>query len=186
MKWNLDPAHSSIEFSVRHMGFATVRGRFKDFEVDVESDDGTRLSHVEAVIDAGSIDTAETTRDGHLRSADFLDVERFPELRFVSTSVEAVGRGRFRVTGDLSMRGALRPVSFEVEVMEPINDPFGKLRVAAEGSGRLNRKDWGLTWNQVLEAGALLVSEDVRFTLNVQAVAAEMGIDAAQELPRAA
>ncbi len=173
MKWNLDPAHSSIEFSVRHMGFATVRGRFKDFTLDVESTDGNRPSRVEAVIDAGSIDTGVADRDGHLRSADFFDVERFPEIRFVSTSVEAAGRGRYRITGNLSMHGASHPVSFDVDVQEPINDLFGNVRAAAEGSGKLNRKDWGLTWNQVLEAGAMLVGEDVRFTLDVQAIAAD-------------
>jgi len=173
MRWNLDPAHSSIEFSVRHMGFATVRGRFTGFTVDVESDDETRLSRVEAVIDPASIDTGVADRDAHLRSADFFDAERFPEIRFAGTTVEEVGRGRYRVSGDLSMHGSQQQASFEVDVRDPINDPFGNVRVAAEGSGKLNRKDWGLTWNQVLEAGAMLVGEDVRFTLDVQAIAAE-------------
>ena len=173
MKWNLDPAHSSIEFSVRHMGFATVRGRFKTFAMDVESDDQSRLSRVEATIEARSVDTGEPQRDQHLRSADFLDAERFPELRFAGTRIEALDRNRYRVTGDLTVRGEARPVTFDVEVQDPINDPFGNVRVAAEARGKLNRKDWGLTWNQVLEAGALLVGEEVKFTLDVQAVAAE-------------
>ena len=173
MKWNLDPAHSSIEFSVRHMGFATVRGRFKTFAMDVESDDQDRLSRVEATIEAQSVDTGEPQRDQHLRSADFLDAERFPELRFAGTRIEALDRNRYRVTGDLTVRGEARPVTFDVEVQDPINDPFGNVRVAAEARGKLNRKDWGLTWNQVLEAGALLVGEEVKFTLDVQAVAAE-------------
>lgn len=173
MKWNLDPAHSSIEFSVRHMGFATVRGRFKTFAMDVESDDQDRLSRVEATIEARSVDTGEPQRDQHLRSADFLDAERFPELRFAGTRIEALDRNRYRVTGDLTVRGEARPVTFDVEVQDPINDPFGNVRVAAEARGKLNRKDWGLTWNQVLEAGALLVGEEVKFTLDVQAVAAE-------------
>ena len=173
MKWNLDPAHSSIEFSVRHMGFATVRGRFLAFALDVESDEANRPTRVEAVIDATSIDTGQADRDGHLRSVDFFDVERFPEIRFASTAVEPAGRGRYRIAGNLEMHGASQPVSFDVDVQEPINDPFGNVRVAAEGSGKLNRKDWGLTWNQVLEAGAMLVGEDVRFTLDVQAIAAD-------------
>ncbi len=173
MKWNLDPAHSSVDISVRHMGFATVRGRFKQFTVQIESDDQNRLSRVEATIDANSIDTAEPQRDQHLRSPDFLDVERFPEIRFSGARIEETGRNRYRVTGDLTIRGVAKPVTFDVEVQEPINDPFGNVRVAAEASGRLNRKDWGLTWNQVLEAGALLVGEEVRFTIDIQAVAAE-------------
>ena len=173
MKWNLDPAHSSIEFSVRHMGFATVRGRFKQFAMTVESDEQNRLSLVEATIDAASIDTGEGDRDAHLRSADFLEVERFPELRFSGTRIEENGRNRYRVTGDLTIRGTSKPVTFDVEVQDPINDPFGNVRAAAEARGKLNRKDWGLTWNQVLEAGSMLVGEDVRFTLDLQAVAAE-------------
>lgn len=173
MKWNLDPAHSSIEFSIRHMGFATVRGRFKAFTMDVESDDQNQLSRVEATIEGGSIDTGEAQRDQHLQSADFLDVERFPELRFSGTRIERTSHNRYRVTGDLTIRGEARPVTFDVDVQDPINDPFGNVRVAAEASGKLNRKEWGLNWNQVLEAGALLVGEEVKFTLDVQAVAAE-------------
>lgn len=173
MKWNLDPAHSSIEFSARHMGFASVRGRFKNFSVDVETDDHNRLKRVDATIDAASIDTGEAQRDQHLRSADFLDAERFPEIRFTGSRIEELAGNRYRVTGDLFVRGTAKPVVFEVEARDPINDPFGNVRVAGEASGKLNRKDWGLTWNQVLEAGALLVGEEITFTADVQATAAE-------------
>jgi len=173
MRWNLDPAHSSVEFSVRHMGFATVRGRFKGFSVDVESDDDNRLSRLSARIEAASIDTGEPQRDQHLRSDDFLAAERFPELRFEGSRIEVTGEDRYRVSGDLTIRGTAKPVSFDVEVQKPINDPFGNVRVAAEATGRLNRKDWGLNWNQVLEAGALLVGEEVRFTIDLQAIAAQ-------------
>lgn len=173
MKWNLDPAHSNIEFSVRHMGFATVRGRFGSFAVEVESDEQSRLSLVSATIDAASIDTGESQRDGHLRSADFLEAERFPELRFVGSSIEPLARNRYRVQGDLTIRNTTKPVAFEVEVQDPIHDPFGNVRVAAEAHGKLNRKEWGLNWNQVLEAGSLLVGEEIKFTLDVQAVAAD-------------
>ena len=179
MKWNLDPAHSSIEFSVRHMGFATVRGRFKRFTVEIESDGQNHLSRVGAVIDATSIDTGEAQRDQHLRSVDFFDAERFPELRFTGTRIEPVAGNRYRISGDLSVRGTAKPVTFDVEVQEPINDPFGNVRVAAEASGKLNRKDWGLGWNQVLEAGALLVGEEVRFSFDLQAVEAEREVAAA-------
>lgn len=173
MRWTLDPAHSSIDFAVRHMGFATVRGRFDAFEADIESDDEGRLRHLEARIRADSIDSGESERDAHLRSPDFLDVERFPELRFAATAIEPNGAWRYRVTGDLTIRGESRPVTFELVVQPPIHDPFGNVRAAAEASGTLNRKDWGLAWNRVLEAGALLVGEEVRFTLDVQAVAAQ-------------
>jgi len=173
MKWNLDPAHSSIDFSVRHMGFASVRGRFRSFAVDVETDEQNLPSRVEATIDAASIDSGEAQRDGHLRSADFLDAGRFPEIRFTGTRIDALDAGRFRVTGDLTVRGATRPASFEVEVREPIRDPFGNVRIAGEGKGKIRRKDWGLTWNQVLEAGALLVGDEIAFTVDIQAIAAE-------------
>ncbi len=173
MKWNLDTTHSSIEFAVRHMGFATVRGRFNSFTADIEADERGRLQRVEAVIDAASIDTNEAKRDAHLKSADFLDVENHPKIRFVSTGVETSGSGVYRISGDLTMRGEVKPVSFEVKAEEPITDPYGNQRVAVEGDGKLNRRDWGLTWNQVMEAGSLLVGEEVRFTLHVQAVVAE-------------
>lgn len=173
MKWNLDPAHSSIEFSVRHMGFATVRGRFKRFTVEIESDGQNRLTRVGSVIDASSVDTGEAQRDQHLRSADFFDAERFPEIRFTGTRIDPVADDRYRITGDLSVRGTVKPVTFDVEVQQPINDPFGNVRVAAEVSGKLNRKDWGLGWNQVLEAGALLVGEEVSFSIDLQAIEAE-------------
>ncbi len=173
MKWNLDTAHSSVDFSVRHMGFASVRGRFERFSVEIESDDRNRLTRLEARIDAASIDTGEEQRDQHLRSDDFLAAESFPELVFRGASFDQLGSNRYRVSGDLTIRGATKPVAFEVEVQEPINDPFGNVRVAAEASGKLNRRDWGLSWNQVLEAGALLVGEEVRFTIDVQAIAAQ-------------
>jgi polyisoprenoid-binding protein YceI len=173
VKWNLDPAHSSIEFSVRHMGFASVRGRFKTFTLDVETDGRNRPSRIDATIDAASIDTGEPQRDEHLRSADFLDAERFPEIRFTSNRIEGLAGSRMRVSGDLAIRGTAKPVTFEVDVRDPINDPFGNVRVAGEANGKLNRKDWGLTWNQVLEAGALLVGEEIAFMVDVQAVAAE-------------
>jgi len=173
MRWNLDPAHSSVDFSVRHMGFATVRGRFKEFSVDVESDGRNKLSRLSARIEAASIDTGEPQRDQHLRSEDFLAAERFPEMRFEGTRIDQAGENRYRVSGDLTIRGTAKPVTFDVDVQEPINDPFGNVRVAAEATGRLNRKDWGLTWNQVLEAGALMVGEEVRFTIDLQALAAQ-------------
>ncbi len=170
MRWNLDPAHSNVDFSVRHMGFATVRGRFDDFKATIESQDDGRLSRLDATIYAASINTGERQRDDHLRSPDFLDVDSYPEIRFHATNIEPAGDGRYRVQGELEIRGTGRPVTFEAQVQSSINDPFGNVRRAAEAGGKVNRKEWGLTWNRTLEAGAMLVGEEVRFNLDIQAV----------------
>ncbi|MBI3976415.1 MAG: YceI family protein [Armatimonadetes bacterium] len=172
MKWTIDPAHTSLQFAVRHMGLSTVRGQFKKITGAIEtSDDGT-LNSIQATIEAASIDTAEPQRDGHLRSPDFLDAEKYPHLTFRSTTIEPLGTGRYLVTGNFTIREHTRPVTFEVEITEPVKDYTGALRAGASASGTVNRKDWDLTWNQVLELGALLVGEEVRFTLDVEAVAA--------------
>lgn len=166
----LDHAHSSVEFSVRHMGLATVRGRFEKFSVEAEAlADGIPTS-VTAVIDAASITTGAEKRDEHLRSADFFDVATYPEIRFESTNIKPSGSGHL-IEGNLTMRGVTRPVSFETDFSGLVTDPWGNPRAAAEASGKINRTDFGLTWNQVLEAGALLVGEEVRFNIAVQMVA---------------
>lgn len=172
MSLNLDTTHSSVEFSVRHMGLATVRGRFEDFTVDAEVNEQGEPTRVKAVIDAASINTGTADRDAHLRSADFFDVENYPSITFESTAIERRG-DKYVIEGDLTMRGVTKPASFEAEVSDFVKDPWGNPRLAAEATGKINRTDWGLTWNQVLEAGSLLVSEAVRFTLNVQLVKQE-------------
>lgn len=147
MRWNLDPAHTSIEFAVRHMMIATVKGTLNLKEGYVEVDDtGTPLK-VEARLDARSIHTGVPDRDNHLRSADFLDAENFPEVVFKSEKILPLGEGRYRVEGEVTLRGVTRPLSFEVETYGPAKDPWGNERVAAHFEGRLNRKDFGLTWN---------------------------------------
>ncbi|MBI5811527.1 MAG: YceI family protein [Deinococcota bacterium] len=171
MKWNLDPSHTSIDFKVRHMGIASVRGSLKVLSGSVETDEAGRPTQVEAVIDAASIATGEPQRDGHLRSADFLHAEQYPEIRFVSTQIEPLGGNRYRIQGNLTIRDITKPVTLEAEVSAPIKDPWGMQRIAASASGQINRKDWNLTWNQVLELGALLVGEEVKFNLEVEAVA---------------
>lgn len=170
MEWIIDPSHTSVEFAVRHMAISTVRGRFKKVSGTLETADDGILKSIKATIEAASIDTAEPQRDAHLRSPDFLDAENQPYLQFRSSAVETLGAGRYRVTGDLTIRGLDRPVSFEVETSDPLIDPYGNRRAGATANAKLNRKDWGLTWNQVLEFGALLVGEEVRFTLDVQAI----------------
>lgn len=173
MTWTLDPTHSSVEFSVRHLGIATVRGRFKQLAATVELDDDGRLHGIAARIEAASIDTGVDQRDTHLRSPDFFDVERHPTIEFRSTAVEPRGNGTARVTGELTMRGQTHPVRFEIESTAPITDPWGNRRAAATATGKLSRKEWGLTWNQVLEFGGVAVADEVRFTLEVEAVAAQ-------------
>jgi polyisoprenoid-binding protein YceI len=176
MQWNIDPAHSSIDFAVRHMAIATVRGRFADWSATVESDDNGALTRLDATIRADSLETGVEQRDAHLRSPDFLDAATHPELTFASTKIERTGEATYRVTGDLTIRGVSRPVTFDTEVSEQVVDPWGNTRRAAEASGTLSRTDWGLTWNQVLETGGLLVAEKVKFTITVEATADEPAV----------
>lgn len=178
MEWTIDPSHTSVEFAVRHLGISTVRGRFRKVNGTIQTTQDGALQAVEAVIDASSIDTGEPKRDTHLRSADFLDCETCPLLTFRSTSVTPQGGNSYRVNGTLTMRDQTRPVSLQVEITTPMKDPWGNVRAGAVASGTLNRKAWGLNWNQVLELGALLVGEEVRFTLDVEAVAARLAVAA--------
>lgn len=170
MQWNIDPNHTGIEFAVRHMGIATVRGRFRKFDGTVALDEDGRLRQAHVTIDAASIDTGVADRDNHLRSADFFEVGRFPTIVFRSTAIERAGNGTYRVTGDLTMHGQTRPVTFEVEPAQPVKDPWGNRRVAATATGKLNRKDWGLTWNAALETGGVLVSEKIKLEFDVSAI----------------
>ena len=159
MIWNIDTTHSNVDFSVRHMGVSTVRGKFREFSGFLESDENLVPQRLEVTIETASIDTGVDDRDAHLRSADFFDAENNPQITFKSTDIQDKGGNKFAVTGDLDMHGVTNPVTFNMDGVQPITDPYGLQRAAAEGTAELNRKDWGLTWNQVLEAGSLLVSE---------------------------
>lgn len=170
MRWNLDPAHTSVEFAVRHMMIATVKGTLNLKEGYVETDEAGRPLRVEARLDARSIHTGVADRDNHLRSPDFLDAENHPEIVFQSTSITPRGEGRYRVEGTLTIRGVTQPIAFEVETYGPAKDPWGNERIAAHFEGKLNRKDFGLTWNVPLEMGGLLVGEEVRFSVDTEAV----------------
>jgi polyisoprenoid-binding protein YceI len=171
--WNIDATHSGINFSIRHMVVSKVRGRFTKYSGELTLDDGdlTRSS-VEAVIDAGSIDTGTAQRDAHLRSPDFFDVERFPELRFRSTRIEKLSDARYRVVGDLTIRDVTRELSLDVEYGGRAKDPWGNERVGFIAKASLDRKEFGLQWNQVLEAGGVLVGDRVDIELEVEAVRA--------------
>ena len=171
--WNIDAAHSGINFSIRHMVVSRVRGRFAQYTgaVHIDDDDLTR-SVVEATIDASSIDTGTPQRDAHLRSADFFDVEKFPELRFRSRRIEKIDDERYRVVGDLTIRDVTREVALDVEYGGRAKDPWGNERIGFVARTSIDRKDFGLKWNQVLEAGGVLVSDRVDIELEVQAVKA--------------
>jgi polyisoprenoid-binding protein YceI len=171
--WNLDTVHSGINFTVRHMVVSKVRGRFAKFNgtVALDESDVTRSS-VEATIDVSSIDTGTAQRDDHLRSADFFDVERFPEIRFLSTRIEKVSGERYRLTGELTIHGVTRSVALETEYGGRGKDPWGNERVGFTAKGAIDRKDFGLVWNQALETGGVLVSDRVELELEVQAVRA--------------
>jgi len=171
--WNIDAAHSGINFSIRHMVVSKVRGRFAKFNGALTIDDGDLArSVVEATIDVSSIDTGTAQRDGHLRSPDFFDVERFPEIRFRSRRIEKVEGDRYRVIGELTIRDVTREVSLDVEYGGRANDPWGNERVGFTAKTALDRRDFGLQWNQVLEAGGVLVGDRVDIELEVQGVRA--------------
>ncbi len=171
--WNVDSAHTGINFSIRHMVVSKVRGRFGKYSGTIQLDekDVTRSS-VDVRIEASSIDTGVADRDNHLRSKDFFDAEVFRELRFQSKRVEHVDDTRYRVVGDLSIRDVTREVTLDMEYGGRGKDPWGNERVGFVAKTSIDRKDFGLTWNQVLEAGGILVGERVDIELDVQAVRA--------------
>ena len=171
--WEIDPAHTDVAFAVKHLMISTVRGRFASVAGTVRLDetDVTRSS-VNVDIDAGSIDTRQEQRDAHLRSADFFDVDVHPRLTFRSRSVERTGSDRLRVRGELTIRGVSRDVVLEVVDEGRGTDPWGGQRAAFSATTSIDRRDFGLTWNQALETGGVLVSNEVKITLEVQVVRA--------------
>lgn len=172
--WNFDPVHSEITFKVRHMMFSKVSGLFEKWEGEFAFDpDNPTDGGVRAEIDAAGIDTGNDDRDEHLRSGDFLDVENHPELVFESTDIELTGDDELEMRGDLTIRDETRPVVLDVEYHGKATDPWGNDRIGFTATTELNRKDFGLTWNQALEAGGVLVGDTVEVELNVQAIPAE-------------
>ncbi len=169
-KWNIDATHSGVHFVARHMVITKVRGSFKAFTGTLELDEGDlSRSKIHATIDATSIDTAEERRDAHLKSPDFLDVEKFPTLVFDSKSITKSGDD-FIVTGDLTLHGVTKEVTLKAEVGGQGKDPWGNQRTAFSATTSINREDFGLKWNQVLEAGGLLVGTKIDIELDVQAI----------------
>jgi polyisoprenoid-binding protein YceI len=170
--WKLDPTHSSIEFSAKHMMITTVKGRFAEFEGIVTGDRQSPASaSVNVTIQAASIDTRTEQRDAHLRSADFLDVETYPTITFRSTKVEGT-KERFTLTGDLTIRGITKPVALDVTLEGHGTDPWGGTRAGFSATGRIDRREFGLVWNQALETGGLLVSNEIKLQIEAQLVQA--------------
>jgi len=172
--WSIDPAHSVAEFKVKHMMIANVKGHFSKVAGVLVHDESDRTkSRVEATIEAASIETRESQRDTHLKSADFLHVEKFPTLSFKSTDIKVADDGELKVHGDLTIRGVTRKVTFAVEgPTPPTKDPWGNTRIAISATTKINRKDYGLTWNAALETGGILVGEEVAITLEAEFVKA--------------
>ncbi|HET6862150.1 MAG TPA: YceI family protein [Pyrinomonadaceae bacterium] len=170
--WNIDPVHSIAEFKVRHMMITNVKGQFPAMRgtITLDENDVTN-SRVESSIQADSINTREADRDTHLKSADFLHVEKFPSLTFASTHITRAGDGELEVEGDLTIRGVTRKVVFDVEgPTPPAKDPWGNIRIGLSATTKINRKDFGLIWNAALETGGILVGDEVTITLDVEAV----------------
>lgn len=172
--WNIDPAHTTVEFSVRHMMVATVRGSFQKVSGALNFDpDNPANSSVEVTIDAASIDTRVADRDNHLRSPDFLDVANYPTITFKSNKIEVTGSESGKIYGDLTIRGVTRPVVINAEYLGQNKSPYGMTVAGFTGTTKINREDWGLTWNVALETGGVLVGKEINISLDVEAVLAE-------------
>jgi len=171
-QWLIDASHSNASFSVRHMMITNVRGEFQKIEGTVTFDPANpETAQVEASVEATSINTRDEKRDGHLKSPDFFDVEKFPKLTFKSKSVKAKGKEHLTVTGDLTIHGVSKEVVFDVEgPSAPSTDPFGNTRVGATATTKIKREDFGLTWNAALEAGGVLVGHDVSITVDISLI----------------
>ncbi|MFY0544272.1 YceI family protein [Brevibacillus sp. H7] len=169
-KWSVDATHSSIDFSIRHMMIAKVKGTFHAFDAHIEADPADlTTADVQFSVDLSSIDTRNADRDAHLRSADFFDVEQHPKMTFQSTKITKTGDGEYDVTGNLTIRGVTRPETFSVSFEGAGKDPWGNEKVGFSGQGSINRSDYGLTWNAALETGGVLVGDEVKVSIEIEA-----------------
>jgi polyisoprenoid-binding protein YceI len=168
--WKLDPSHSTIEFSAKHMMITTVRGRIAELEGTIYTDEKNPAnSSVEATLKANSLDTRTDQRDQHLRSADFLNVEKYPDIKFRSSKISG-DKEHFKLTGNLTIRDVTKEMTLDVEFEGRNKDPWGGERVGFNASGKIDRRDFGLTWNQALETGGVLVGNDIKINIDVQAI----------------
>jgi polyisoprenoid-binding protein YceI len=175
--WKIDPRHSSAQFGVTHLMISTVRGEFHGLNGTIVRDDADiSKTTVDVTIDATTVDTREPDRDKHLKSADFFDVDKFPTITFKSTKVEKLGDDKLKVTGDLTIRGVTKQTVLEVTSPKPpIKDPWGLQRTAVSATTRINRQEFGVAWNKTLEAGGVMVSDEVNITLDVEMVVPAAG-----------
>jgi polyisoprenoid-binding protein YceI len=166
--WTVDPVHSRVEFAVKHMGIATVRGNFATFEGKLEiTDSGATAT---GTVDVSTINTGEDQRDAHLRSPDFFDAESYPQITFESTAIEALDDEEFRITGNLTMHGITKEIVLHAEAQGTDIDPWGNERIGLEVTGQINRGDWDMKFNQALGSGNMLVSDKVKIALDVSAI----------------
>jgi polyisoprenoid-binding protein YceI len=171
-KWAIDPAHSEIAFKVKHLMITNVKGLFKEFDASVYTSGGNFMtSDIELRMNPASIDTGDTKRDEHLKSSDFFDVENFKQISFKGSKYEKYGNdGGYKLYGDLMMRGIKKQIKLDVEFGGVMKDPWGNEKAGFTIDGKINRKDWGLNWNAALEAGGVLVSDDVKISGEIQLV----------------
>ena len=168
-KWAIDPMHSEVQFKVKHLVISTVTGSFKSFEGTAESDeDGFEDANIAFAINVDSIDTNQGQRDGHLKSADFFDAEKYPQITFKSTSFKHKGGDNFELTGDLTIKDVTKPVTLATEFGGSADDFYGNTKAGFEITGKISRKEFGLTWDGVTEAGSIVVGDDIKLIINVQ------------------
>lgn len=169
--WAIDPTHSEIGFKVKHMMFTNVSGKFNAFEATIENeDDHFETSKISFSADVNSVDTNNTDRDNHLRSADFFDVENFPKLNFTGTQIKKISEGEFQISGDLTIKDVTKNIVLETEYSGLMKDPWGNTKAGLSLTGKINRKDFGLTWNAALETGGVLVGEDIKLICEIQLI----------------
>ncbi|MCI1859326.1 MAG: YceI family protein [Sporolactobacillus sp.] len=166
--WNIDSAHTETAFSVKHMGLSNVRGNFETTSGTVTTDDEGNITAVDATIDVSSIETRNDDRDNHLKSGDFFDAENYPNIHFVSTAVSKKNDGEYTLSGNLTIKETTKPVSFNAEVSEAIDDPYGLKRRAASLSFAINRRDYGLNWSQSIANGSLVVGNTVKINIDAE------------------
>ena len=166
-KWVIDPAHSEITFKVKHLMISNVKGEFKTFQANIDGEDFTK-STISANIDTSSISTNNNDRDTHLKSPDFFEVENYPEITFTSTSIKKVDDDEFKLVGDLTIKGTTKEITLDVEFGGFMKDPYGNEKAGFSINGKLNRKDFGLNWNAALEAGGVMVGNEIKINAEVQ------------------
>ncbi|MEG1267025.1 Polyisoprenoid-binding protein YceI [Paenimyroides ummariense] len=168
-KWTIDPTHSEVGFKVKHMMFTNVKGLFNDYSADIDFNDDLKEANLQFEAKINSIFTNNADRDNHLKSADFFDAEQYPTLNFKSTNIQGNG-SEYEITGDLTIKGITKPVTLNAEFSGLMTDPWGNTKVGLNLDGKINRKDFGLTYNAALETGGVLVGEDVKLNAEIQLV----------------